>query len=50
MYVFKNYNGKSKVFCLGLQYVGSLVRQPGLRPIGLEDVSADLLAQCLLRH
>ena len=21
MYVFKNYNGKSKVFCLGLQYV-----------------------------
>ena len=27
-----------------------LLGQPGLRPIGLEDVSADLLAQCLLRH
>ena len=27
-----------------------VVRQPGLRPIGMEDVSADLLAQCLLRN
>ena len=27
-----------------------LLRQPGLRPKGLEDVLADLLAQCLLRH
>ena len=44
------------IFVFGVQALDvldvllDLVRQPGLRPIGLEDVSADLLAQCLLRH
>ena len=32
------------------EVAADLLGQPGLRPIGLEDVSADLLAQCLLRH
>ena len=44
------------IFVFGVQALDvldvllDLVGQPGLRPIGLEDVSADLLAQCLLWH
>ena len=47
---------KEVIFVFGVQALDvldvllDLVRQPGLRPIGLEDVSADLLAQCLLWH